>query len=222
MRYGFLIVTLVGLAGCMAATTATPPSPASSKAPGTKPSASSSPAMVKASSSPAMVKASSSPAMVEPTSTPTVVSASSTPTVVSGAEPPDPEAILAAYKTDAYVLINQAGIAGTGPHTAGKPLFIYVDKAHAALYTKAVKGPMPAGTSIVKVSAEGEDKLVAIMVKLPAGTDPTAADWFFWERIGTSVPFDGNARKGGGLCYSCHQGAPAEADALLGTAVFGK
>lgn len=133
---------------------------------------------------------------------------------------PDPAAILAAYKTDAYVKINQAGINGTSAHTAGRPLFIYVDKAHAASYKKAPQGPMPAGMTIVKVSAEGEDKLVAIMQKLPAGTEPATADWFYWESLGGSTFFDGNKTPGGGICNSCHQGAPASADRLLGTEVF--
>ena len=145
----------------------------------------------------------------------------SSPASDAGPAAVDPEAIVRAYKTDAFVRINQSGVEGTGPHTSGKPLFVYVDKEHAALSPRDVAGPMPAGTTIVKVAAEGEDKVVAIMKKLPAGTDPGAGDWYFWERLGGSIPFDGNKAKGGGLCYSCHKAAPTKADGLLGTDLFG-
>lgn len=165
-------------------------------------------------------------ASVTPATTPSVKpAASSSATPLTGgavAGAPDPEAIVAAYTSSAFTKINTTGVMGTGPHTAGKPLFVYVDKDHAALYMKNIEGPMPEGTTIVKVSADGPGKLIAIMKKLKTGTDPGSADWYFWERInGTSVPFDGNATKGGGLCIDCHKHASANADNLLGTSLFG-
>lgn len=128
----------------------------------------------------------------------------------------DPTTVQQTFKTDAFVRINPAPVQGTSMHP-GK-MSVYVDKAHTASYRKDFTGTLPEGTTVVKVS-EPEGAFLAVMHKQPAGTDPAAGDWLYYQTMGGSVSFDGRQTKSGGMCHQCHQ-AGKDTDSLLGMKVF--
>lgn len=196
----------VALEACQAPAVA-PVGPSASQAAGVAAPAASPSASVGASTAPV---AGTSPAP-QPSSEGAASAAGPAPTTA-----PDPEAIRLAFMGPNYVKINAEPKVGNSAHSG--PMNLYVTKDHAALYAKGSTATFPAGAVVVKASEGGEGKrgTYAVMVKLPAGTDPAAGDWWYYETINGGVVYGG--AKGGGFCNGCHQ--PLMPDRLGGVGLF--
>lgn len=127
-----------------------------------------------------------------PTSSPAAAPATGT---MAGA--PDPAAIFAAYKTDAFVKVNTGPIK-SGPHQGDVDL--YVDKANADKF-KSVGAAAPDGMTVVKVSVQEPQRMY--LMKKVAGYDPSNNDWYY-----ANTSSDGKLGMTGKpqMCISCHAG----------------
>lgn len=130
--------------------------------------------------------------------------AASAPASPQAFSPPDAEAIRLAFRGEGYVKINASPKVGNSAHSG--PMNLHVSREAAALYAKGSQASFPAGSVVVKASegSDGKQGTFAVMVKLPAGTDPEAGDWWYYEAINGSVVYGG--AQGGGFCNRCHQG----------------